>query len=148
MHRARFSNRAAAWVLDTVLIIMFQTGLKALFIYITGLDTLSEFTIVNWMTGIIALGLALLYFPAPFLYYGWCWSRYGQSVGKWAFGIRVVTQEEKCPSFLRAGLRGTLGYLVSGIPLGVGFLWAAFDFRSETWHDKIFRTCVEQCLSD
>ncbi|HZS11142.1 MAG TPA: RDD family protein [Nitrospirales bacterium] len=35
-----------------------------------------------------------------------------------------------------------LGYFISGIPLGLGFLWVAFDRRKQAWHDKLAGTVV------
>jgi uncharacterized RDD family membrane protein YckC len=37
-------------------------------------------------------------------------------------------------------LRGTVGYWISGLVFGLGFIWAAFDGRKEAWHDKLFDT--------
>jgi uncharacterized RDD family membrane protein YckC len=78
-----------------------------------------------------------------FLYYGFFWSRDGNTLGMKAFEIKVVrrTPEAKI-SFFRAGLRGTLGYYISGLVFGLGYLWAAIDRRKEAWHDKLFDTAV------
>ncbi|MCZ6503122.1 MAG: RDD family protein [Gammaproteobacteria bacterium] len=35
-----------------------------------------------------------------------------------------------------------LGYFVSLIPFGLGFLWIAFDSRKQGWHDKMAGTLV------
>ena len=35
-----------------------------------------------------------------------------------------------------------LGYFVSLIPFGLGFLWIAFDARKQGWHDKMAGTLV------
>lgn len=35
-----------------------------------------------------------------------------------------------------------LGYFVSLLPLGLGFLWVAFDPRKQGWHDKLAGTVV------
>ncbi len=43
-----------------------------------------------------------------------------------------------------AAFRGTLGYYISGLVFSLGFIWAAFDSRKETWHDKLFDTWVVQ----
>ncbi len=34
------------------------------------------------------------------------------------------------------------GYIISAIPLLLGFIWAAFDARKQGWHDKIASTVV------
>lgn len=33
-------------------------------------------------------------------------------------------------------------YFLSAFPLGLGFLWVAFDSRKQGWHDKLARTVV------
>ena len=35
-----------------------------------------------------------------------------------------------------------LGYFISFLPLGLGFLWIAFDERKQGWHDKLAGTVV------
>jgi uncharacterized RDD family membrane protein YckC len=77
-----------------------------------------------------------------FIYFGYLWSSSGQSVGMKLLEIRVDDSGGGKVSFLRAGLRGTLGYAVSGFFFGLGFIWAAFDANGEAWHDKIFATRV------
>ena len=44
----------------------------------------------------------------------------------------------------RGGFRGTIGYWISGLIFGLGFIWAAFDQDKEAWHDKLFDTWVVQ----
>ena len=86
------------------------------------------------------LGLAL--FALQFLYFGYFWSRDGQSIGMRWFNVRVVRQDGDGLSFLRAALRGSAGYYISGLIFGLGFLWALWDRNSEAWHDKLFDTWV------
>ena len=35
-----------------------------------------------------------------------------------------------------------IGYIISAIPLSLGFLWIAIDGRRQGWHDKFARTYV------
>lgn len=35
-----------------------------------------------------------------------------------------------------------IGYFVSALPFGFGFVWIAFDPRKQGWHDKMARTVV------
>ncbi len=70
------------------------------------------------------------------------WIKYASTPGKMAFGAKILdanTFEEVPPGrlFLRY-----IGYFVSLIPLGLGFLWVAFDSRKQGWHDKIAGTVV------
>lgn len=62
--------------------------------------------------------------------------------GKMMFGAVIVDAETGAkPSTLKFVLR-YLGYIVSTIPLGLGFLWVAFDARKQGFHDKIAGTVV------
>ena len=45
----------------------------------------------------------------------------GQSIGKMALGIKVISQEESTVPIGRATIR-TLAYVVSALPLGAGFV--------------------------
>jgi uncharacterized RDD family membrane protein YckC len=35
-----------------------------------------------------------------------------------------------------------VGYIVSSLPLGLGYLWMLWDPRRQCWHDKLARTLV------
>jgi uncharacterized RDD family membrane protein YckC len=56
--------------------------------------------------------------------------------------IKVLKRDGALMGFWSAGFRGTVGYWISGLVFGLGFLWAAFDGNKEAWHDKIFGTGV------
>ena len=65
----------------------------------------------------------------------------GWSVGKRAVGLRIVRADGTRPGLGR-GIGRTLGALLSWMPFGLGFLWAAWDGRHQTWHDKMTETYV------
>ena len=65
----------------------------------------------------------------------------GQSIGKMAVGIRVVSDQNRAVPFGRATLR-TLAYLVSALPLGAGFLPALFGADHLALHDRLAHTRV------
>jgi uncharacterized RDD family membrane protein YckC len=88
----------------------------------------------------LVLGLIILFLQ--FIYFGYLWSKSGQSLGMRVVNIRVARPDGAKLDFLRAGLRGTVGYWISGFFFGLGFLWAAFDGKKEAWHDKLFNTGV------
>jgi hypothetical protein len=59
------------------------------------------------------------------------------TIGKALVGISVVKSDESgYLSFSRAFLR-SLGYYISAVLLGCGFLWALFDTRHRSLHDLI-----------
>jgi uncharacterized RDD family membrane protein YckC len=66
----------------------------------------------------------------------------GTTVGKWATGLRIERQNGEPLGFGHATLRHTLGYLVSLLTLGLGFLLAAFDAEGRALHDRIAGTVV------
>ncbi|NPV05675.1 MAG: RDD family protein [Syntrophaceae bacterium] len=65
----------------------------------------------------------------------------GQTPGKRLLGLRVVQETGEPIGFGTAFLRW-VGYIVSGIPMLMGFLWAGADRRKQGWHDKIAGTVV------
>ncbi len=79
---------------------------------------------------------------AQVLYFATCWSRLGASLGQKLLGVEVRTEQTGTWIGFRRGCVRTLGYLVSGIILDLGFIWAAFDPRKQGWHDKIAGTVV------
>jgi uncharacterized RDD family membrane protein YckC len=53
--------------------------------------------------------------------------------------IALCSFEDENPT--RNAMRARIGaLLLSALPLGLGFLWAAFDEDSLSWHDRITRT--------
>jgi uncharacterized RDD family membrane protein YckC len=74
----------------------------------------------------------------------WFWRYCGATPGKLAVGVKIVdAQTGKAPSTGRLVLR-LVCYLLSALPLYLGFLWAALDPRKQGWHDKIAGTVVVQ----
>jgi len=70
------------------------------------------------------------------------WRYQGATPGKIAIAARIVDAETgRPPSTARLVVR-LFAYLVSALPLYLGFLWIAFDRRKQGWHDKIAGTVV------
>jgi uncharacterized RDD family membrane protein YckC len=70
------------------------------------------------------------------------WRYCGATPGKLAAAVRIVDARTGQPVGTgRLALR-LLCYLVSALPLYLGFLWIAFDRRKQGWHDKIAGTVV------
>ena len=63
----------------------------------------------------------------------------GQTLGKMALGIRICTRDGAPVDAGRAAARQAMA-IVSAIPLGLGFLWAAWDPEKRTWHDMVADT--------
>jgi uncharacterized RDD family membrane protein YckC len=66
----------------------------------------------------------------------------GRSVGKWATGLRIQKVDGTQIGIGRAFLRHFVGYPLSFLPLGIGFLAAALAPRGRGLHDLIASTIV------
>ena len=66
----------------------------------------------------------------------------GQTPGKMAAGIQVINGQGEVPRFGRALLREIVGKFVSGIVIGLGYLWVGWDPEKRGWHDHIGGTYV------
>ena len=59
-------------------------------------------------------------------------------------GLTVVTKEGSSLGPQHACMRG-FGYLISILPLMLGFLWAVIDPEHLTWADKVSGTYLKNC---
>ena len=67
----------------------------------------------------------------------------GKTPGKWLVGIRAADKRNgSLPGLGRMLVRETIGKFLSGLVLGLGYLWAIFDKDAQAWHDKIAGTVV------
>jgi uncharacterized RDD family membrane protein YckC len=66
----------------------------------------------------------------------------GLTIGKWATGLRILRADGMEIGIGRAFLRHFVGYPLSFITLGLGFLAAAFTMRGRGLHDLIANTVV------
>jgi len=132
--RAPFSLRCGALLVDytlAVAIIAFATLLARTLggsARMTGEATLG-------FGYLVSLGVILLNFLVLPVFTG-------ATVGKWATGLRIERQSGERLGFGHATLRHTVGYLVSLLTLGLGFLLAAFDSEGRALHDRIAGTIV------
>jgi uncharacterized RDD family membrane protein YckC len=69
------------------------------------------------------------------------WRLRGATLGGMILGLRVVRTDGKDVDWTTAGIRA-LGCFLSLLPLGLGFLWIAFDRDRQAWHDKVAGTVV------
>jgi uncharacterized RDD family membrane protein YckC len=142
MARAGFWSRFLAFLIDSIALSLISWVLTVLAAPFLGIAQSTDSGLFALFLGGIGFMLAIILLFLQFIYFGWLWSRSGQSVGMRVVNIRVLRRDGAGLSFLRAGLRGTVGYWISGLVFGLGFLWAAFDARKEAWHDKLFDTGV------
>jgi uncharacterized RDD family membrane protein YckC len=103
--------------------------------------------VIGFIVGSLTLSFpesiaTILGFIINFIYNWYFWTRRdGQTPGKAAVNIRVIKTDGTPISDIDALVR-VIGYTLSGLVLGVGYLWALWDSNSQTWHDKMARTYV------
>jgi uncharacterized RDD family membrane protein YckC len=66
----------------------------------------------------------------------------GRTLGKWVAGLRIERRDGVPLSFGRALLRHLVGYPLTLLTLGVGFLIAAFNSEGRALHDLLAGTVL------
>ena len=132
--RAPFSLRCGAFLIDYT----FVVGLVALSTLLARLlgdgarDTSDAALTFGYFAA--AAVAALNFFVLPVFT--------GRTLGKWATGLRVELRDGDPVTFTRALVRHTVGYLLSLLTLGFGFLVAAFSRDGRALHDVLAGTVV------
>jgi uncharacterized RDD family membrane protein YckC len=118
---ADFGTRLVAWLIDAVIV-----GVPVFILA-------------------VILPLPLVYLVALIAgvgYQVYFWTTTGQTIGKKAMGLKVVSAETgELLDYGGAAIR-YVGYIVSGIPFYLGYLWMIWDPQHDGWHDKIAKTKV------
>ena len=70
------------------------------------------------------------------------WRSRQATPGKMALSLKVVDARTGKTLSLGQSVARYLGYFVSTLPLGLGFIWIGFDARKQGWHDKIGKAVV------
>lgn len=69
------------------------------------------------------------------------WSWKGTTVGGSILGLRLIRLDGRLVDWQTCAYRA-LGAVVSLLPLGLGFIWVAWDPECQSWHDRIAGTVV------
>ena len=130
-----FWVRTGATIIDTILLMLITWPLL---ISIYGWEV---FDIEK--TGLVAgpLDLYISYvFPAIAVIVFWITKQ--ATPGKMAVSAKIVDATSgNAPSPAQC-IGRYFACIVAGLPLGLGFLWVAFDKRKQGWHDKLAGTVV------
>jgi len=84
----------------------------------------------------------MLGYVVPFVATIWFWLRFLGTPGKMATKLAIVDAETGKKMTPRQAIIRYFAYLVSTLPLCLGFLWIAVDKRKQGWHDKLAGTVV------
>ena len=139
---AGFWIRSVAYLIDSILIGLAMRLVQ--FGYLKGTredflgDSYSRFLDFDWSSLMPFVAIELL---LTFSYFTFFVGRTGQTPGKMICGLKVIRLDGGDVTYTQAAMR-TLGYYVSRLTLGLGFLWVAIDPRKQGFQDKIARTYV------
>ena len=132
---APFSSRFIANLIDG-LILGLVTGVLYIPVVLTTTGTGEPNAMIN-------LAVNLIVWIVNIVYYIYFIGKSGQTPGKRILKIKVVKKEgNAAPGYIGAFLREFVGKFISGIVLGLGYVWILFDKQKQGWHDKIAGTIV------
>ncbi len=129
-----FWARAIAMLLDSILLIVVTWPILLLFydvntpITTEDMATDTAYIIISYVLPTIAV-IAL-------------WRKYRATPGKMLFKAEVVDADTHEAMSLGQAVLRYFCYILSSLPLCLGFLWIAFDSRKQAWHDKLAGTVV------
>ena len=125
---AGFWIRLGAYIIDGIIV----SGINLL------LNFMTLFTSHQQGENMIPL-LGLLIAPAYHIGF-WVYNN-GTTPGKKAVNIKVV-RTDGLPLTISTGIIRYIGYYISGIILGIGYVMAGFDDKKQALHDKMANTYV------
>jgi uncharacterized RDD family membrane protein YckC len=135
MEYAGFWVRLGATIIDTLLLIAITVPLVLSFYgtaYFdpeqTGLIAGPADFLINWVLPAIAVILFWMYRQA--------------TPGKMLLSLRIVDAATGNKPSAGQCVGRYFAYIVSTLPLCLGFVWIAFDKRKQGWHDKLAGTVV------
>lgn len=77
-----------------------------------------------------------------FIYTSYMWVKFGGTPGRLLLGLRIVDSETLTQITIKQATKRFFALMLSMLPLFLGFIWAHFNKRCQTWHDKIANTVV------
>lgn len=135
---AGFWRRLLAFTLDAVLLSVISSAVIAL---LFGMEAISQmqqeidWQQIDWRQITINQGFPAVWTVA-------FWYSLGATPGKLLLDARIVDADSLQNASLSQLILRYLCYLVSALPLGLGFLWIAINPRKQGWHDKLANTVV------
>jgi len=70
------------------------------------------------------------------------WMQKQATPGKTVIHAKIIDAKTGEKPTVKQWILRYVGYFISLIPLGLGYIWVAFDSRKQGWHDKIAGTVV------
>ena len=145
-HYGGFWRRLYAFTVDKIILgfigmILMVVGTAAFGLGISPYDMTADPEALMALGGKIFLLYQAITLLLDMAYFTYFHGTTGQTPGKRLLGLRVV-EEAGGPIGLGTAFLRWVGYIVSAVPMLMGFLWAGADRRKQGWHDKIAGTVV------
>lgn len=133
---ARVLRRFGAMLYDTLLIVALLMVVTAALLPLTGGEALTSDRL-----GAFELAYRVLLLAVVVGFFGWCWTRSGQTLGMtaWRLQLRRVDGEAIRWSDV---LKRLVAAVISWLPLGLGYFWIWMDRDHLAWHDRWTNTRV------
>ncbi len=128
-----FWIRAGALFVDILILMAIQIGLGFLYVLaFAGGDFLDSDPFMDIIGHVVGAAYFIFFHGTR---------KFQATPGKMLFKLRVIVDDGSDVSYLRALGRNMATWL-SAIPLGAGYIVAAFDDEKRTWHDRLASTRV------
>ncbi len=72
----------------------------------------------------------------------WFWRRFSATPGKILLKMEIRDAKTLGDISIQQTVIRYIGYIVSLLPLCLGFIWIGFDKKKQSWHDKLAGTVV------
>ena len=134
-------RRLAAMLYDSLLVFAVAWTVTAVAVFLR-LERVGESAIrASGKAAASGLLLQLAIAVALVLFFGWFWTRSGQTLGMQAWRLRVQ-QPDGSPISWRQAVVRMGGAALSALCLGAGYWWLLLDREKRTWHDRLSGTRV------
>lgn len=141
--KAGLTRRLAAMFYDSLLniaLLMVTTGIYMMVTKkILGTTTYKQMNDSGSTIGDPALSMILL--GTLILFYGYFWTRTGQTLGMQVWHLRVQTTDAR-PITWRQALTRVIGAVISASAFGLGYLWILVDKKGRSLHCILSNTEV------
>lgn len=84
----------------------------------------------------------MLGYVVPFVATIWFWLHYLGTPGKMAMKLQIVDASTGGKMRTGQAIGRYFAYILSAVPLCLGFIWVGVDQRKQGWHDKLAGTAV------
>lgn len=85
--------------------------------------------------------LSSILFITLYLFFGYFWTRSGQTLGMQVWHLRIQNEDSTSISWLQALLRFMMA-IISFICIGAGYIWMLIDKDKKAWHDRFSESVV------